>query len=67
MVKLSEGKISADHYIKYKDRQQYIHFTSSHPNHTKRSIVYSKVYELKGYVLKRKTFEAYERDKVMVL
>ena len=42
VVKLSEGKISADHYIKYKDRQQYIHFTSSHPNHTKRSIVYSK-------------------------
>ena len=41
-VKLNEGKISTDLYIKSTDRHQYLHFTSSHPNHTKRSIVYSQ-------------------------
>ena len=40
-VKLNEGKISADLYIKSTDRHQYLHFTSSHPNHTKTSIVYN--------------------------
>ena len=41
-VKLNEGKISADLYIKSTDRHQYLHCTSSHPNHTTRSIVYSQ-------------------------
>ena len=41
-VKLIEGKISTDLYIKSADRHQYLHFNSSHPNHTKRSIVYSQ-------------------------
>ena len=41
-VKLNEGKISTDLYIKSTDRHQYLHFTSSHPNHTKRSIVCSQ-------------------------
>ena len=40
--KLNEGKISTDLYIKSTDRHQYLHFTSSHPNHTKRSIVCSQ-------------------------
>ena len=66
-VKLNEGKISTDLYIESKDRHQYPHFTSSHPNHTKRSIVYTvRGYKLQGYVLKRKTFKAYEGDEVMV-
>ena len=41
-VKLNEGKISTGLYIKSTDRHQYLHFTSSHPNHTKRSIVCSQ-------------------------
>ena len=36
-VKLNEDKISTDLYIKSTDRHQYLHFTSSHPNHSKRS------------------------------
>ena len=39
-VKLNEGKISTDIYIKSMDKHQYLDFTSSHPNHTKSSIVY---------------------------
>ena len=40
-VKLNEGNISTDLYIKSTERHQYLHFTSSHPNHTKRSTVNS--------------------------
>ena len=41
-VKLNEGKIITDLYIKSTDRHQYLHCTSSHPYHTTRSIVYSQ-------------------------
>ena len=41
-LKLNEGKISKYLYIKSLDRHHYLHFTSSHPTHTKRSIVYSQ-------------------------
>ena len=34
-VKLAKGKISTDLYVKDTDRHQYLHYTSSHPNHTK--------------------------------
>ena len=40
-VKLNEGEISMDLCIKSSDSHQYLHFTSTHFNHTKRSIVYS--------------------------
>ena len=40
-VKLLEGKIKTDLYLKETDRHQYLHYSSSHPNHTKRSIVFS--------------------------
>ena len=38
-VKLNEGKISTDLYT---NRHQYLHFTSSHCNHTNSSVVYSQ-------------------------
>ena len=41
-VKLNEGKIRTCCYIKYTNRHQYLHFASSHLNHTKRSVVYSR-------------------------
>ena len=36
------GHIITDLHIKATDRHQYLHYTSSHPHHTKRSIVYSQ-------------------------
>ena len=39
---VNEGKISTDLYINFTDRHQYLHFASSHPNHTRMSIVYSQ-------------------------
>ena len=41
-VKLSDGKLQTSLYVKPTDRHQYLHFRSSHPKHTKRSIVYSQ-------------------------
>ena len=41
-VTLSQGKLETDLHIKPIDRQQYLHYSSSYPGHTKRSIVYSQ-------------------------
>ena len=41
-VQLSGGELNKNLYIKPRDRHQYLHFTSFHPNHTKRSNVYSQ-------------------------
>ena len=41
-VSLSNGDLSTDLHIKSTDRHQFLHYTSSHPDHTKRSIIYSK-------------------------
>ena len=41
-VKLIDGKLETDLYMKPTDRHQYVHDLSSHPEHTKRSIAYSR-------------------------
>ena len=41
-VKYLNGQIIADLHIEATDRHQYLYYTSSHPHHTKRSIVYSQ-------------------------
>ena len=61
-VKLNEGKISTDLYIKSTDRHQYLHFTSSHPNHTKRSIVHSQGLRVKRICSEKEDFLKYMRE-----
>ena len=39
---LSGDELTTNYHIKPADRHQYLHFTSSYPNHTKRSTVYSQ-------------------------
>ena len=56
-VKLSKGKTTTDLYVKNIDRHQYLHYTSSHPNHTKRSIVYSQPLRVKKICSEEKDFE----------
>ena len=56
-VKFSKGKISTDLYVKDTNRYQYLHYTSSHPNHTKRSIVYSQALRIKKICSEEKDFE----------
>ena len=58
-VKLSKGKISTDLYVKETGRHQYLHYTSPHPNHTKRSIVYSQASRVKRICSEEKDFEQY--------
>ena len=41
-VKLIDGKLETDLYMKPADCHQYLHYLSSHPKHTKRSIIYSQ-------------------------
>ena len=41
-VKFSSGKLHTSLYVKPTDCHQYLHFQSSHPKHTKKSIVYSQ-------------------------
>ena len=53
----SEGKISTDLHVKGTDRHQYLHYASSHPNHTKRSIVYSQALRVKRICSEEKDLE----------
>ena len=42
-LSLSANKFSADLHTTSIDKHQYLHYTSAHPVHTKRSIIYSQV------------------------
>ena len=46
-VSLLDNKVFTDLYIKPINRHQYLHYSSSHPDHTKKSIVYSQKLRLK--------------------
>ena len=41
-VRLSDGIISTDLYVKATDRHHFLHYTLSHPDQSKRSIVFSQ-------------------------
>ena len=41
-VKLLQGKLETDLHITLTDRHQYLHYSSSHPRHTKQSTVHSQ-------------------------
>ena len=42
-INLSNGHLMKSMYVKTTDCHQYLDYSSSHPNHTKRSIVYSQL------------------------
>ena len=56
-VNLSGNKLSTDLYIKPTDRHQYLHYTSSHPEHTKKSVVYSQALRLSQICSEEKDFK----------
>ena len=59
-VKLSKGKISTDLYVKDTDKYQYLHYTSSHPNHTKQFTVYSQALRINRIYSEEKDFEQHK-------
>ena len=58
-VNLSGNKLSTDLYIKPTDRRQYLHYTSSHPQHTKKSVVYSQALRLSRICSEKKDFKTH--------
>ena len=46
-------------YVKPIDRHQYLHYTSSHPDHTKRSIVFSQTLRISRLCSKREDFNSF--------
>ena len=56
-VKLAKSKISTDLHVKNSDKYHYLHYTSSHPNHTKWSSVYSQALRVKMICSEEKDFK----------
>ena len=56
-VSVCDGKLTKDLHVKPTDRHQYLHYTSAHPNHTKRSIVYSQTLRLSRICSYKNDFE----------
>ena len=58
-VSFCDGKLTRDLHVKPNGRYQYFHYTSAHPNHTKRSIVYSQALRLSKICSYKNDFEKY--------
>ena len=56
-VSLRNCEISADLYVKPKDGHQYLHYKSSHPEHLRNSIPYSRALRLSRFCLSEKKFK----------
>ena len=56
-MSLSGNKLSTDLYIKPTDRHQYLHYTSTHPEYTKKSVVYSQALRLSRISSEEKDFK----------
>ena len=53
---LSNEDLSTDLHINSTDRHQFFHYTSSHPDHTKRSIIYSQTLRISRICSKTSDF-----------
>ena len=56
-VSFCDGKLTTDMHVKPTDRHQYLRYTSAHPNHTKRSIVYSQALRFSRICSYKNAFE----------
>ena len=54
---LKDGKITTDSHVKPTDRHQYLHFSSAHPNHTKRSVVFRETLRISRSCSNESDFE----------
>ena len=56
-VGIKDGKITTDLYVKDTDRHQYLHYTSAHPYHTNKSVVFSQALRLSRLCTYEKDFK----------
>ena len=56
-VDIVEGKLITSLFVKPTDRHQYLHYSSGHPERTKRSIIYSQILRLKRFCSLEKDFK----------
>ena len=63
-IRFSYGNILTDLYVKPTDIHQFLHYTLSHPDHTKCSIVFSKALRVSRICSKKSDF--LKRREVMV-
>ena len=61
-AKFLKGQIITDLLIKSTNRHQYLHYTSSHPHHTKRSIVYSQALRVSRICSFKEDFEIHRNQ-----
>ena len=55
----SNGKLMTSPYSKPTDCHQYLHYKSSHPEHTKQSIIYSQTFRIKRICSQESYFKEY--------
>ena len=55
-------KVTTDLHIKSTDKYQYLHYTSAHPDHTKRSIVFSEALRVSRTCYNNTDFERHLDD-----
>ena len=56
-VLLSGSQLTTDQHIMSTDKHQYLHYTSAHPDHTKRSIVFSQALRVSRTCYNKTDFE----------
>lgn len=61
-IAVKEGELLTDMYCKPTDGHQYLHFRSSHPLHTKKSIVYSQSLRLSRICSRKADFDRHKRS-----
>ena len=62
VIKIKNGRISTDLYSKPVDSHQYLHYNSCHPEHIKKSIIYSQTLRLRRICSERKDLKSHVRD-----
>ena len=58
----SGGQLTIDQHIKYKDKHQHLHYKSAHPDHTKRSIVFSQALRVSRICSNKTDFQRHLDD-----
>ena len=65
-VSVKNSKIITDIYVKSTDRHQYPHYLSARPNHTKRSVVFSRTLTISRLCSYKKNFIKRKTNEIMV-